>query len=126
MKFPEQYRISRSPRANVATNPGDRFGCFIIPASAALRRTLSISIIATDGDDPWSGLPAWEHVSVSLASRTPSWEEMCMVKALFWDPEDAVMELHPPRSTWINNHPYCLHLWRPRAQAIPLPPLMMV
>jgi len=36
------------------------------------------------------------------------------------------MQLHPPRSKWINNHPYCLHLWRPTKQEIPLPPEIAV
>jgi hypothetical protein len=47
---------------------------------------------------------------------------MCHIKELFWEPEDAVMQLHPPRSRWINNHNYCLHMWRPLKQEIPLPP----
>ena len=37
----------------------------------------------------WGG--GWEHVSVSLARRCPTWEEMCMIKDLF-------VEYHPPRS----------------------------
>jgi len=68
----------------------------------------------------------WEHVSVSLPHRPPTWEEMCEVKEIFWDPEDCVMQLHPPRSQWINNHPNCLHLWRPVGQEIPRPPSIMV
>ncbi|MDP9039797.1 MAG: hypothetical protein M3O02_11090 [Acidobacteriota bacterium] len=47
---------------------------------------------------------------------------MCFVKALFWDDEETVMQLHPPKSEWINNHEYCLHLWRPLNQPIPRPP----
>jgi hypothetical protein len=47
---------------------------------------------------------------------------MCYVKALFWDDEETVMQLHPPKSRWINNHPYCLHMWRPTKLEIPLPP----
>jgi len=48
------------------------------------------------------------------------------VKELFWDPEDTVMQLHPPRSEWVNNMPYCLHLWRPVGLAIPRPPNITV
>lgn len=73
----------------------------------------------------------WEHVSVHGANRTgklflPNWEEMCYVKALFCGAEDAVMQLHPPQSQWVNNHAYTLHLWRPVAQTIPLPHSMLV
>jgi hypothetical protein len=121
MKFPEQYRLRKG---KMASAPGDPFGMFIVPPNA--RRRESIRIIATDGLDPDSDLPRWEHVSVSLATRCPTWDEMCLVKSLFWDDEDCVMQLHPPRSQWINNHPTCLHLWRPLEQTIPLPPPITV
>jgi hypothetical protein len=51
---------------------------------------------------------------------------MCYVKSLFWDDEEAVMQLHPPKSEWVNNHPYALHLWRPIGATIPLPPSVLV
>jgi hypothetical protein len=78
-----------------------------------------LKIIASDG-------MGWEHVSVSLRNRCPNWQEMCFVKGLFWDEEEAVMQLHPPKSDYVNYHPYCLHLWRPLDAVIPLPPSSMV
>lgn len=57
----------------------------------------------------------WDHVSVSLPTRCPTWEEMCYVKNVFFDEHEAVMQLHPPRSEYVNNHPYCLHLWKPQS-----------
>jgi len=78
-----------------------------------------LNVIASDGD-------GWEHVSVSMPDKIPSWEMMCLVKSRFWDDEDAVMQLHPPKSQWISNHNYCLHLWRPINLSIPLPPMYMV
>jgi len=68
----------------------------------------------------------WEHASASFAHRTPTWGEMCDVKNLCWQEEEAVMQLHPPEDQWVNCHPYCLHLWRPKGQAIPLPPPALV
>jgi hypothetical protein len=70
----------------------------------------------------------FEHVSVSTARRTPNWAEMEFACRLFWDEEEAVMQLHPPRSQWVSNHPYVLHLWKPAdpATPIPLPPQLMV
>lgn len=80
-----------------------------------------IRVIASNGE-------GWEHVSVSFENRTPSWEEMCRVKDIFWDEEDAVMQIHPPKSQYVNFAKHCLHLWRPdRADLkIPLPPTWMV
>ena len=82
----------------------------------------TLNIVASDGG-------GWEHVSVSVSGRpqhTPSWPDMCLVKDTFWDEEDAVMQLHPPRSQYVNNHPGCLHLWRPTEAAIPLPLALLV
>lgn len=75
--------------------------------------------IASDG-------AGWEHVSVSRKDRCPTWEEMCAVKDLFWDPEDAVVQFHPPRSNYVNNHPFCLHLWKPAEGSLLLPPSILV
>ncbi len=68
----------------------------------------------------------WEHVSVSRKDRCPTWDEMCQVKAMFWDDEDCVVQYHPPKSEYVNNHPNCLHLWRPTAAVLPMPPSIFV
>jgi len=39
---------------------------------------------------------------------------------------DCVVQYHPPRSEYVNNHPFCLHLWRPAGLDLPLPPAWMV
>jgi hypothetical protein len=39
---------------------------------------------------------------------------MCHVKELFFDADECVMQLHPPKSEYVNCHQYCLHLWRPQ------------
>jgi hypothetical protein len=64
----------------------------------------------------------WDHVSVSIADRCPTWNEMCWIKDLFFDPEECVLQFHPPQSQYINIHPYVLHLWKPKDIEIPLPP----
>ena len=69
----------------------------------------------------------WEHVSVSLSvKRCTDWEEMCMIKDLFWDEDDCVVQFHPPKSEYVNYHKYCLHLWRPIHQKIPIPESIMI
>jgi len=68
----------------------------------------------------------WEHVSVSLRNRCPNWPEMCFVKGLFWSEEETVVQLHPPESTYISNHAYCLHLWRDTRNDHRLPPAILV
>lgn len=56
----------------------------------------------------------WDHVSVSFKTRCPTWGEMCTVKDWVFKPEEAVMQLHPPKSDYRSHHPFCLHLWRPQ------------
>jgi hypothetical protein len=76
-------------------------------------------VIASDG-------AGWEHVSVSVQNRCPTWEEMCRIKNLFWDAEDCVVQYHPPQSAYINHHRFCLHLWRPIEKELPIPDPMLV
>lgn len=84
-----------------------------------------LCIIASDGTVGEAGME-WEHVSVSTATRCPTWAEMCQVKDWFWRPDECVMQLHPPESDYVNNHAFCLHLWRPLKADIPRPPSIMV
>lgn len=78
-----------------------------------------LQVIASDGE-------GWDHVSVSLPDRCPTWEEMNYVKQAFWKDNEAAMQLHPPRIEYVNNHPYCLHIWRSQTTDIPLPPKNLV
>jgi len=59
---------------------------------------------------------------VSTRRRNPNWDEMCFVKNLCWDEEETVIQFHPPKSQYISNCKYCLHLWRPLTLQIMLPP----
>jgi hypothetical protein len=68
----------------------------------------------------------WDHVSVSSEARCPTFEELDHIKRLLWEPGDTVIEYHVPAPLHINNHPNCLHLWRPQSGSIPLPPTWMV
>ena len=76
-------------------------------------------VIASNGGD-------WEHVSVSCPSCVPNWDIMCQIKDMFFNDDEVVMQLHPKKEEYINNHPNCLHLWRPLKAEIPTPPPIMV
>ena len=68
----------------------------------------------------------WDHVSVSLPHRIPTWKEMDYIKRLFFNPDEVVMQIHPAESKHVNNMEFCLHLWRPQNENIPLPPLELI
>lgn len=120
MKFPEQFRWANAP-APYSTEPGNPFGIFSIPGRHANGRQLRI--IACDGEET-----GWEHVSVSIedSKQTPSWAEMSLVKGLFWDDEETVVQFHPPKSEYVNFHAGCLHLWKQANVAFPIPPSILV
>jgi hypothetical protein len=73
-----------------------------------------------------SNTGGWDHVSVSLPTRCPTWVEMELVKRLFFRDDETAMQLHVPVADYRNFHPYCLHIWRPHGIPIPLPPGNMV
>jgi hypothetical protein len=68
----------------------------------------------------------WEHLSVSTPSKCPTWEQMCMMKDIFWNKDECCVEYHPKEEDYVNNHPYCLHIWRPTEEVIPTPPTLLV
>lgn len=70
----------------------------------------------------------WEHVSVAPFNRrvVPSWDDMCMLKDIFWNKDEAVIQIHPPEADYVNNIPNCLHLWRCTYKDMVLPPSVLV
>jgi hypothetical protein len=118
-KVPHKDRITYGPMGS-----GDwagNNGAFQINLS---NRTDAM-VVASNGE-------GWEHVSVRMIDRstgkdrTPTWSEMCKIKDIFWGDEDCVIQFHPPKSEYVNNHPHVLHLWRPVDQAIPQPDSILV
>jgi hypothetical protein len=87
--------------------------------------SVNLNVIASDGSD-WLEVgmpePAWEHVSVSLPVRCPTWQEMQFVKRLFWTPDECVVQFHPADADHISHHEFCLHMWRPIGIEFPMPP----
>ncbi len=112
----EKYRVSSGPYGSDASYGNN--GAFTF-----LRSGVQFAIIASDG-------AGWEHVSVHLIKagkpETPSWEDMCFVKSLFWDEDDCVIQYHPAKSQYVNLHPNTLHLWRPVNTGFPIPNKIMV
>lgn len=120
---PENFRVKRHPTLASDSSYGNN-GAFEV----SLSNTTTAWVIASDGE-------GWEHVSIHISDtkihshameRTPSWSEMCKIKDLFWDDSDCVIQYHPPKSEYVNNHKYTLHLWRPLGVEIPMPNSLLV
>lgn len=112
IRFPEKFRIRSG---QMASAPGGS-GAFSFQLGPTRER--AVAIASSEG--------GWEHVSVSLPNRCPTWAEMCFVKRMFWSDEDCVVQYHPPKLEYVDCHPHCLHLWRPLESAMPRPPHWMV
>ncbi len=116
--LPSTLEPARVRRGRWASNPGELCGMFLVHGPKGAQ----ITIISSGVDYEFG----WEHVSVSIEHRTPNWAEMCFVKDLFWRDDEPVVQFHPPKSEYVNFHPFCLHLWRPLAALLPMPPSHLV
>lgn len=111
---PERYRIGYGPLGS--DSEAGNNGAFLVPSKPGKE---PLKVIASDG-------AGWEHVSVSLSIRCPYWTEMAKIKRLFWDAQDCVVQFHPPESEYVNNHPFCLHMWRATDREFPMPMSVLV
>ena len=108
--------IKKSNRLSIVKEGEDGFAAWWLWPGTASKK---ITVIAS-----WGG--GWDHVSVAHPNRTPTWDEMCQVKDVFFGDEECVIQFHPPKSEYVNDHPYCLHLWKNQEQNIELPPSIFV
>lgn len=121
--LPEKLEAGRIRRGELASDPSwGAYGNFLVQGPCG--EQLVIVGSGADADDKLAA--GWEHVSVSTRRRLPNWTEMCFVKDLFWDTDECVIQFHPPRSEYVNNHPLVLHLWRPADNHVRLPPSILV
>ncbi len=110
MKFPNQYRAKHP--LGYPHKDGDPFGWFMIPSPIKKDQWIAVQADAQS---------EWEHVSVSLKNRCPTWEEMCFLKSLFWDDDECVVQYHPAKKDYVNIFKTCLHLWKFKGH-MPTPP----
>lgn len=112
-----RYRVVKGPIVTYYGGIGDETcGAFMVPSpidGATLR------VIVSSGG-------GWDHVSVSRTNRCPNWPEMEHVKRIFFHADEVAMQLHVAVRDHVSVHDYCLHLWRPQDQVIPLPPVAFV
>lgn len=55
----------------------------------------------------------WQHVSVERnGARTPSWDDLVLVKRLFAGHDTTMLQIVPPSMKHVSIHDRVLHLWR--------------
>jgi len=107
--------IKANSRLQIMADGEEGFAAFLIKPY----RPGQVVIVASWG-------MGWEHVSTSMINRCPTWEEMCTIKNIFWDEEECVVQYHPPKSEYINLHPFCLHLWKKIGSEFETPPKILI
>lgn len=56
-------------------------------------------------------------------------DQKCQLKDMFFTEEECCVQYHPPKSEYVNNIPYCLHIWKPIEKysgILPIPPSLFV
>ena len=51
------------------------------------------------------------------------------INNMFFKGDECCVQYHPPKSEYVNNIPYCLHIWRPIEEysgKLPVPPSIFV
>lgn len=116
LTYLESHRLRDYERQMYGVNGNEGNGVFKVYVGGR-----SFNVIASDGG-------GWDHVSVTLKNqkRCPTWDEMCAIKDMFFKEDEVVIQYHPAKSEYVNDHPYCLHLWRPQTETVPTPPMLYV
>jgi hypothetical protein len=122
----ERVERARESTGPYASTHGELYGRFRLVTND---RVFLLALVSAGSDE----IP-WQHVSVTVhesnyarpARRCPTWDEMCWVKSLFFDDDEVVVQYHPAKRDYVNVHPFCLHLWKPNAEALPTPPPIAV
>lgn len=112
---PKIVEVGRIRKGTMASTVDQKFnGAFVIRYKGRL-----LSVISSDG-------AGYDHVSVSIQGRCPTWDEMCFIKDQFFEPEETAIQYHPAKSEYINHHPFTLHLWRKQGESVDLPPAILI
>ena len=110
LKLLNKYRIEHP----ICGWGDDKDGAFQIPNFQG-----SLRVIASTG-------LGWDHVSVSLELRCPTWDEMKKIKEMFFLDEEEAYQIFAAKKDYVNCHPYCLHWWRPQNGETLKPPKEMI
>jgi hypothetical protein len=105
----ERWRIRKGPGASDETEGWN--GAFLVPLEGELWHVII------------SDKMGWRHLSVSNAQKKvlPTWGIMCRLKDAFFGDADWVCQWHPAKEDYINDHPFCLHLWQALDEPMPHP-----
>jgi len=62
----------------------------------------------------------WLHVSFSRPNRIPDYNDIQLVKNNFIGEDRKAIMVWPEKEHYVNQHPYCLHLWQSEVNPLPV------
>ena len=145
-KVPERYRKTGDKTVNpmLSTAEDGNNGVFIIPWKHPISKKITWLQTIVSQDEQW------QHVAVVVlkgnpykigkinnnnkkksswgkqSTIPPTWNMMSFIKDIFWDDTQYVVQYHPSKINYVNNHKGCLHLFRPVGKILPIPPIEMI
>lgn len=118
--------IKKTAGMKIKKEGRDGFGGTVFPVYYKNRKVKVVNDIDKALHFIFSWGCGYEHLSVSTPVKTPTWEQMCFMKDIFWNDDEVCMQLHPKKEDYVDNMKYCLHIWKPIEKEIPTPPSIMV
>jgi hypothetical protein len=111
-----RWRIRKECGKWSSTDEDGWNGAFLVPVDGEMWQ-----VLLGDG-------MGWKHLSVTNAQKkqVPPWNVMCRLRDYFFDDDAWVVQFHPPRDAYINDHPFVLHLWQSIDAEMPTPLAVMV
>lgn len=70
----------------------------------------------------------FKHLSVTNAQKKilPGWNILTRLKDLFYGDDEWAVVYFPAKEEYIDDHPYCHHLWCPLNDLLPKPSIVLV
>ena len=70
----------------------------------------------------------WKHLSISNAQKKdlPTWKVMTRVKDTFFADDEWACQYFPAKADYINDCEWCLHIWAPLREKLPVPHYVLV
>lgn len=78
------------------------------PANVGYRCADGMAVMASYDPTPHGLL---KHVSLSYATKDPSWHDIKQVRATFFDGDTDVIQVLPREDEYVNVHAHCFHLF---------------
>lgn len=75
-------------------------------------------VVSTEG--------GWDLVSVMTRGSSPTWDEMCLVREIFFRDDETAIQYSVPKPERISTHKFALHWWRPHTLELPRPPRELI